>query len=78
MLAGLAGLLIWSGPRRVGASAFAWLAELSMGEAVALVLALLMLLAGLGALSYFVTELLAQQGRSLRVSRRSKGGPPRA
>lgn len=61
-LAALAILLIWRGPERVGPSAFGWLGELSTGEAVGVGIGFLALL-GIGALTWFLTQLLAQHGR---------------
>jgi peroxiredoxin len=78
VLAALAGLVVWQGPERVGVSAFAWLGDLTIGEAVGLVLGVLGL-AGVAALTWFLTQILAQQGRILTrleaLEARPAGGP---
>jgi peroxiredoxin len=64
VLAAIAGLLVWQGPERVGASAFAWLGVVTTGGFVGLILGLLVVV-GLAVLAWFLTQILAQQGRIL-------------
>ena len=63
-LAALAGFLAWQGPGRVGPSVWGWVGALTTTEAIALASGLLAIL-GVAVLTWFLTQLFAQQGRLL-------------
>jgi hypothetical protein len=64
LLMAVAGFILWQGPDQVGPSAIGWLGELTTAERVGLVGAIIAF-ALLGAMLWFMTQLLAQNGRML-------------